>query len=247
MENAKEKSKIQQGAEILPMFRTKHGQTALPMGRLDPTKETYGHLHRAYGFLNRKLFDRLLPSCLITVHRKKRAYGYFWSKRFESFDRVQLTDEIALNPTHFAERGEKKVLSTLAHEMVHLWQDHFGKPSPEGYHNAEWAEMMRRIGLILSDTGEIGGKPTGRRVSHFIEPGGSFDCAADELIHKGFVIAFVERNCEILSPVAIKNRDKKRDKKRDSKTRYSCPACRLNAWAKPDVRLVCGVCNITLA
>lgn len=28
-----------------------------------------------------------------------------------------------------------------------------------------------------------------------------------------------------------------------SKTRYTCPSCELNAWAKPGVRLMCGECD----
>ncbi len=33
-----------------------------------------------------------------------------------------------------------------------------------------------------------------------------------------------------------------RPKKAASKTKYTCPSCRANAWAKPDARLVCGDC-----
>jgi hypothetical protein len=36
--------------------------------------------------------------------------------------------------------------------MVHLWQHHHGKPSRTGYHNKEWATMMKAVGLIPSDT-----------------------------------------------------------------------------------------------
>jgi transcription elongation factor Elf1 len=34
-----------------------------------------------------------------------------------------------------------------------------------------------------------------------------------------------------------------RKKKRASKTKYTCPSCGLNAWAKPDAPLVCGDCQ----
>jgi hypothetical protein len=32
-------------------------------------------------------------------------------------------------------------------------------------------------------------------------------------------------------------------KKAASKTKYTCPLCDLNAWAKPDARLICGDCS----
>src|SRR5690606_25539613 len=39
----------------------------------------------------------------------------------------------------------------------------------------------------------------------------------------------------------------KRRKKAASKTCYTCPACGLNAWAKPGVRLMCAECTVLLA
>jgi hypothetical protein len=37
-----------------------------------------------------------------------------------------------------------------------------------------------------------------------------------------------------------------RRRKAASKTKYTCPACELNAWAKPGVNLVCGDCGETM-
>ena len=34
----------------------------------------------------------------------------------------------------------------------------------------------------------------------------------------------------------------KRKKKSASKTKYTCPACGVNAWAKPQTALICGDC-----
>ncbi|MDQ2774935.1 MAG: hypothetical protein M3Y57_08460, partial [Acidobacteriota bacterium] len=33
-----------------------------------------------------------------------------------------------------------------------------------------------------------------------------------------------------------------RKKKAASKTKYTCPTCGANAWAKPDTQLICGAC-----
>lgn len=40
---------------------------------------------------------------------------------------------------------------------------------------------------------------------------------------------------------------KKRKAKSASKTRYTCPSCELNAWAKPGARLACGECDEPMA
>jgi hypothetical protein len=37
--------------------------------------------------------------------------------------------------------------------------------------------------------------------------------------------------------------EKARKKKAASKTRYTCPACQTDAWAKFDVHLVCRECD----
>lgn len=233
-------NKIKRRGKRVSLDRTKqrHRHSARPR-KVDPIPESYVPLRRACATLNAKLFGGELPPCLITLQRKKRALGFFAGRRFRSADGAVVTDEIALNPASFAQRGAKKVLSTLAHELAHQWQHHHGKPSRTGYHNVEWATKMSQIGLVPSDTGRPGGRRTGQRMTHYIRPGGPFERAADKLIAKGFALAYVERATKAERKTALK--------KRQSKTRYQCPTCGQNAWAKPNANLVCGDCNEQLA
>lgn len=215
-----------------------HVVTSQPVKNIDPTPQSYGPLRQAWKAFNRELFAGALPPCLITLQRRKHSLGYFSGRRFKSSDGVHLTDEIALNPTYFAGSSTKDVLSTLAHEQAHQWQQHFGKPSRSAYHNMEWARKMREIGLIPSHTGRPGGKMTGPRMSHYIEARGLFDRAAGRLIAKGFELAFVERDLAGAGSAALQ--------KNLSKTRYRCPVCSMNAWAKPNSGLMCVACNAVL-
>ena len=57
-----------------------------------------------------------------------------------------------------------------------------------GYHNKEWAAKMREIGLMPTDTGQPGGKDTGQKVTHFIEPGGRFEQACTAYLATGAAI-----------------------------------------------------------
>lgn len=208
----------------------------MPERMIDPTARTYTGLSEAYAFFNERLFAGGLPACLITMQRKAKAYGYFARRRFTTRDRREVTDEIALNPSHFSERTTEETLATLVHEMVHLQQEHYGTPSRSGYHNREWARMMRAVGLIPTGTGMPGGKTTGQRVSHCVEPEGRFALACTELIEEhGFELAYVE-----LSNEATR---RAKERKAASKTRYTCPVCRVIAWAKPGTRLACGDCH----
>jgi len=212
---------------------------------VSPTEETYTGFQKAYDFLNRKIFDGELPNCLITLQRRNRTYGYFSGDRFGRTDGV-VTDEIALNPSHFHNRTVADVLSTLAHEMVHLWQHHHGTPGRGRYHNRQWAGRMKAIGLQPSSTGQEGGDETGDSVSHYILPDGPFDRAVRTLLTRGFSIQWTEK-----PPPAVKapGEDEGADggeggeaegTKSGKRVKYTCPRCHLNAWAKHDVQLVCG-------
>jgi hypothetical protein len=210
-----------------------------------PTQETYAQLQEAYDYLNRHLVENKLPNCLITLQRHKGTYGYFAPKRFGRKD-GQRTDEIALNPQHFRE-GTEEILSTLAHEMVHMWQHHFGKPGRGRYHNSKWAAKMRHIGLHPSDTGKEGGKQTGDSVSHYIVAGGPFARAVKKLLDGGFEITWAEVKArERSSSGDGAGQDGDGSSLSGKRTKFTCPQCDLNAWAKAGAELLCGKDSIKM-
>ena len=204
---------------------------------LNPTKETYTELQKAYDYFNRALFKNMLPQCLITLQRKGRTHGYFSLQRFQHTSRKEiLVDEIAMNPDHFKKQPLAKVLSTLVHEMVHVQQAYFGTPSRQGYHNKQWASMMDAVGLVPSSTGETGGERTGQHLSHYIAPDGKFDVACKAFLASGFKLSWADKfgdDKTILTTVG--------------RIKYTCESCGLNAWAKQNIVLICGECKITLA
>ena len=124
--------------------------------------------------------------------------------------------------------------------MVHLWQHHFGNPSRSTYHNKEWAAKMDEVGLCPSDTGMEGGKRTGQHMSHYVVTDGPYAKAATDLLASGFVISWRDRAREDAPGKG------KTSGKAGIRMKYTCPDCGLNAWAKPEVVLVCGVCEVKL-
>ncbi len=196
----------------------------------------YVTLAAAFDFFNRRLFAGQLPPALITLQRKAGSHGYYSAKRFEGrADAERETDEIALNPGTFEGRTDAEILSTLVHEMAHHWQAYCGKPARGRYHNHEWADKMEALGLVPTATGEPGGRRVGQAMTHRIAAGGAFDLACRELLADGVRLEWQSREWQA-GP----------RKPRNSKTKYTCPGCGLNAWAKPDVHLVCGDCGETL-
>jgi hypothetical protein len=124
-----------------------------------------------------------------------------------------------------------KTLSTLVHEMAHVWQHAHGKPSRNGYHNAQWAAKMDALGLVPSDTGQPGGKRTGQKCSHYIEKGGPFAVACAELVKTGLEVTWRS----VPKPPA--------DGKSGRRTKYECDGCGAAAWGKEGLHLVCGDCE----
>lgn len=194
----------------------------------------YTDLQTAFERFNADLFGGKLRPVIFTLNRVRSARGYFAAQRFASRTDDEKRDEIALNPDAFAERSDLQILSTLLHEMVHLWQQQFGKPSRKNYHNKQWADKMEDVGLMPSNTGQPGGKRTGQSMTHYIIDEGPFSEIAQRLLDDGFAIEWAS-----LPIVNTKETSA-------NKVKYTCPICDLNAWGKPELFIICGECQVNL-
>jgi ribosomal protein S27AE len=189
----------------------------------------YQGFQNAYDFFNGELFADSLPQVLVTLQRHARTYGYFSPERFSGrIDEIAI-HELALNPDNFTGRTDALILSTLVHEMCHVWQQTHGKAPRKGYHNRQWAAKMREIGLQPSSTGEEGGAETGQSMSHYILPEERYAKAYARLAATGFQLHW--QSLPASARVTKPNRMK-----------FTCPDCGQNAWAKLDARLICGAC-----
>jgi hypothetical protein len=74
-------------------------------------------------------------------------------------------------------------------------------------------------------------------MSHLIDETGNFKCACQRLLALHPAILYSDRGLD---------ESEIRKKKLASKTKYTCPSCGLNAWAKPNVSLVYGECQVPL-
>jgi predicted SprT family Zn-dependent metalloprotease len=198
------------------------------------TPVEYSGLQEAYDHFNRKLFDGELVDVFITYQRHAHSHGYFSPDRFTGRVDVSGRHELALNPDAFVGRTDEQICSTLAHEMVHVWQQQHGKPGSRGYHNKEWAAKMKAIGLQPSNTGAVGGKETGQQMSHYIVRGGRFLHAFVALALTGWKLNL--ESAHRSGP----------DGGRKSKTKFTCSGCGQNAWGKPDLAIVCKPCGIDM-
>ena len=199
--------------------------------RVAITPVEYGGLQEAYDHFSAALFEQALPDVFITYQRRAHSYGYFSPDRFSGRIGEFGKHELALNPDAFIGRTDEQICSTLVHEQAHVWQQAHGKPSARGYHNKQWAMIMKQVGLQPSSTGAVGGKETGQRMSHYIIPDGPFTAAFAKLAATGWRL-----NLQSAPQPGGK-------KAPSSKVKSTCPACGGNAWAKPDYQLACVACG----
>lgn len=210
------------------------------------TSEQYSTLDEAYKYFNKALFNNELPDCMLLLHRKgKNNLGYFHPERFVQREEVakfeakkikkqdvHYVDELSLNPDNFIGYSDTAILSTLAHEMVHVWQYRCTDKYPRnGYHDKVWGKKMEEIGLMPSNTGKEGGKRTGQQMHHYIIQDGKFEASALIFLQKHAIKA-------TSFPLAKNTTSQKKNK-----VKYTCPSCKQNAWAKPEASLKCGECD----
>jgi predicted SprT family Zn-dependent metalloprotease len=100
-------------------------------------------------------------------------FGYFSPDRWASKEGKKC-HEIAINPEYVARVTLIELMQTLVHEMAHCWQYCYGKPSVKSYHNKQWSNKMKSIGLMPSSTGQPGGAFTGQNMMDYPLPGGKF-------------------------------------------------------------------------
>lgn len=227
----------------------KKKQRSLPT----PTEEQFTALNNAYRFFNQQLFNNELPGCILNFSRMKNSHGFMAPERWKRIgEEAYGTHEISLTPTTLY-RTPIEIFSTLVHEMCHLWQWEFGKPSRSGYHNKEWAAKMLEVGLIPSDTGKPGGKMTGQRMTHYIEEGGRYQQIFEQMPGQ-FTLPFTAIDGEVLKRLTKGgkgngSKDQRSERLRKlrpvarNKTKYSCPTCRANVWGKPDLKIRCDTCD----
>lgn len=231
------------------VHKTSHRDRAAGNPGDHPTVQAYQPLIDAFDHFNREHFGGELPACIITLQREQeRVLGYYHANRFGHRERPGVTtDEIAMNPRHFQTRSLEETLSTLVHEMVHLWQHHDpkGNPSRTGYHNKTWSEKMQDIGLRPTHDGTPNGRLHGQKMTQIIVSGGPFDVACKNLISQEFRLAWYDRLHEMTRVVSGNGSDTPPAPTTSAgkRTKFTCPKCDANAWGKPTLKVICGDCQ----
>lgn len=196
--------------------------------------DLYQELRTLYDTCNAQFFGATLPACMLLLRPRKSTFGYFqkacWGQAHDTAGQVSA---IVLNSTLVHARGDEEMVSTLVHEMTHLWQECYGDKKPaKPYHNREWAAKMVSMGLMPSSTGQPGGKQVGKHMSEFRLDNG----------------AFAQWYAALAKPCLSWGEFPKLadTKTQEKKLKYVCPQCEAKAWAHDGARLLCGDCREAL-
>lgn len=134
-------------------------------------RELLEELLRAFDFFNQRHWGGRLVRPVFGFHPNPpngRTLGHYWAGRW--VDGERRGDEIVFYADLCLKAGMKQVLQTLLHEMVHLWQQMFGDPGKNNYHNKEWHKEAARVGLVTDPKDRVG----------YTKPGEGFERALVE-------------------------------------------------------------------
>ena len=107
-------------------------------------------LHRCVEIFNLE-FKLQLPKPVLGIERIRRTMGLFYIGR-SGFGTM---DTIVLN-SYYTSDEFYQVLLTLLHEMLHQWQQYYGKPSSSPWHhNKEFQEKAKGCGLLVHPRGYL--------------------------------------------------------------------------------------------
>ena len=147
------------------------------MKELVKMSRTMGYLEKMFRALNSKYFDNKLEEPIITVQSTPRAYGHVtvnksWRKGQEHRHELNIG-------AGTLDRPIENIVSTLLHEMVHLWNLQTGvKDCSRGgsYHNKRFKQSAEERDLIISYDNTIGWsitEPSLQLIEFIIEQGWS--------------------------------------------------------------------------
>jgi hypothetical protein len=111
------------------------------------------------------------------------------------------------------------------------------KKPKTSWHNREWSEKMKEIGLYPTDTGLPGGKDAGRHMTHYIVEGGAYERAYAKIQRSGLKLTWES------GLGYAREKSKAKAASTASKTKFICSTCEAAIWGKPSTRTLYAICH----
>lgn len=211
------------------------------MKELVKSSRVTGYIEKMYRQLNKDYFNNELEEPIITIMSTPRAYGHVTVGRVWKSKDVQRF-ELNLGAGTL-NRPIERVVSTLLHEMVHIYHLQNGiQDTSRGnaYHNKKFKEKAESVGLIIDYDSRIGWSitsPSDSLIEYICE-----NAWEDILINRTEHLR-ISTGTGAADNNGGKNGTPEPPEKRPSSTRkYQCSVCKMSVRATKEVFILCGHC-----
>lgn len=198
-------------------------------------------LHKAFHFFNRTFYNNKLPEPSILVQNRgnrKNVLGWCTvNKVWKDYSTDERKYEITL-VAEYLHLGMLPVLSTLLHEMAHLYNliNNIQDTTRNGtYHNKKFKETAEKGGLIIEHHKSLGWTVTklqGKTINLIKN---------SDIKEEAFTIYRLDG--EQLREEDEEGAETKETK--SSRRKYICPLCETTIAATKNVNVICGDCNVS--
>lgn len=198
--------------------------------KITTMSEMQASLQASFNAINRDFYNGELEKVIITVKEGKKKGAFGWIETAKNWKQNgKDRHEINISADYLGERTVRQTITTLMHEMVHLYnlQNNIKDTTRSGiYHNKNFKKTAEEHGLQVEQVDQIGWSRT---------------TATEE------TAKWIEENIPIKSFNVYKQTTEKitttGTKTKQSYRKYICPKCGLIVRATKDCRISCMQCN----
>ena len=208
------------------------------------TSRVAGYLEKMFRAINADSFGGELEEPIITIMSTPGAYGHVTVSKVW---RAKGSERYELNmAADWLERPIENVVSTLIHEMTHLYNMQMGiQDCSRGgtYHNKKFKEEAEKHMISIDKHEKYGWtltSPTDELLEYIMEKGwGDIDMGRGCLFG-----LFGGTDTGKPGKGTQTGADGQDEPKKGSSRRYQCPSCKAIVRATKDLKIICGSCNV---
>ena len=208
------------------------------------TSRVAGYLEKMFRAINADSFAGKLEEPIITIMSTPGAYGHVTVSKVW---RAKGSERYELNmAADWLERPIENVVSTLIHEMTHLYNMQMGiQDCSRGgtYHNKKFKEEAEKHMISIEKHEKYGWtltSPTDELLEYIMEQGwGDIDMG------RGCLFGLLGgKDTGKPGKGAQGSAGGEDEPKKGSSRRYQCPSCKAIVRATKDLKIICGSCNV---
>lgn len=226
--------------------------------------ELYTKVQTVIDEINARFFEgkgkQTIPHVVFAINNRCKSCVVAYVQADAPYDKSK--DEklqyMAINPDYL-NRNIGEIVSTICHELCHVYEHAYIHIPRGGYHDKQWADLMRDCGLEPKYLNK-----SKTAVTHTINEGGEFEAFVKEFTEKhgeGFfnIVSYsseiqrktrkelgIEDDGEEDGEPRADNADKPVKKYNRNKIKYVCRVCGLKVWGKAGLDISCNSCMETL-